>query len=53
MWLVVQHCLCEISAWEFGILAAQTNRDLSKGRVKHEQHHPQLTTIRRFEWIQI
>lgn len=24
MWLVFQHFLCEISAWEFGILAAQT-----------------------------
>lgn len=54
MWLVVQCFLCEISAWEFGILAAQTNKDLSKGRAEHKQQHPWLTTIRyKFEQIQI
>lgn len=32
------------------ILTTQTNRSLSKGKVKRDQ---QLTTIRRFDWIQI
>ena len=35
------------------ILTTQTNKELSKGKVKHDQRHPWLTTISRFHWMQI
>lgn len=35
------------------ILTTQMNKDLSKDKVKHDQQHPWLTTIRRFDWMQI
>jgi len=35
------------------ILTIQMNKDLYKGKVEHDQQHPWLTTIRRFDWIQI
>lgn len=35
------------------VLTTQTDKDLSKGKGKHDQQHPWLTTIRRFDWMQI